>query len=66
MTSYGVDTNWYMDSRATDHITSELEKLTVCNQYHGGDHVHATNGTCMEISHVGHSTLHSPSSKIHL
>lgn len=26
-TSYGEDTNWYMDTGATDHITSELEKL---------------------------------------
>lgn len=28
-TSYGVDTNWYVDTGATDHITSELEKLTI-------------------------------------
>ena len=66
MTSYEVDTNWYMDSDATDHITSDLEKLTVRDKYHSGEHVHAANGSGMEISHVGHSTLHSPSSKIHL
>jgi hypothetical protein len=36
-TNYGVDTNWYMDSGATDHITSELEKLTVRDKYHGHD-----------------------------
>jgi hypothetical protein len=36
-TNYGVDTNWYMDSGATDHITSELEKLTVRDKYHGQD-----------------------------
>jgi hypothetical protein len=28
-TSYGVDTSWYVDSGATDHVTSELEKLTI-------------------------------------
>jgi hypothetical protein len=28
-TSYGVDTNWYMDSGTTDHITSELETSTM-------------------------------------
>jgi hypothetical protein len=27
--SYGVDTNWYSDIGATDHITSELDKLTM-------------------------------------
>jgi hypothetical protein len=33
--SYGVNTNWYVDTRATDHITSELEKLMVRDKYHG-------------------------------
>ena len=55
-----------MDLGATDHITKELEKLAVRDKYHGGDHVHATNGIGMEISHVGHSTLHHPPHKIHL
>jgi hypothetical protein len=64
--SYGVDTNWYMDSGVTDHITGELEKLTICDKYHGGDQVHAANGSGMEIDHIGHSTLHSPAGKIHL
>jgi histone deacetylase 1/2 len=65
-TSYGVDTNWYMDSGAIDHITSELDKLTVRDKYSGGEHVHAANIFGMEIKHVGHSTLHSPTSNIHL
>lgn len=37
-TSYGVDTNWYIDTGATDRITSELDKLTVRDRYGGGDH----------------------------
>jgi histone deacetylase 1/2 len=65
-TSYGVDTNWYMDSGATDHITSDLEKLSVRDRYHGGEHVHAANGSGMDISHVGHSFVHSPPHKMHL
>jgi hypothetical protein len=65
-TSYGGNTNWYMDFDAMDHITSELEKLTVHDKYHGGDQIHAANGSGMEISYVGHSTLHSPIDKIHL
>jgi hypothetical protein len=28
-TSYSVDTNWYTDTGATDHITGEPEKLTI-------------------------------------
>jgi hypothetical protein len=36
-TSYGVDTNWYMDSGATDNITSNLEKLSIHDRYKGHD-----------------------------
>jgi histone deacetylase 1/2 len=63
---YGVDTNWYMDSDAMDHITSELDRLSYRDKYHDGDHVHAANGSGMEISHVGHSIVQSPPHKIHL
>ncbi|WVZ72601.1 hypothetical protein U9M48_021034 [Paspalum notatum var. saurae] len=35
--SYGIDTNWYADSGATNHITGELEKLTVRDRYNGHD-----------------------------
>nr|XP_040249416.1 protein no-on-transient A-like [Aegilops tauschii subsp. strangulata] len=43
-TSYGVDTNWYVDSGATEHITNELEKVTVSEKYRGHDQVHNANG----------------------
>jgi len=55
-----------MNSKATDHITGELEKLSICDKYMGGDQVHASNGAGMEIHHVGHSILHSPTSYLHL
>ncbi|XP_073362953.1 uncharacterized protein [Aegilops tauschii subsp. strangulata] len=42
---YGVDTNWYMDSGATDHITGDLEKLTVRERYTDNDQIHAANGS---------------------
>jgi histone deacetylase 1/2 len=61
MTGYGVDTNWYMDTGATDHITGELEKLTTRDKYLGGDQVHTASGSGMEIRHIGHGVLHSPS-----
>jgi hypothetical protein len=35
-TSYGVDSNWYADSGATDHVTGELDKLAVKDNYTGG------------------------------
>ncbi|XP_071685375.1 uncharacterized protein [Lolium perenne] len=33
--AYGVDTNWYQDSGATHHITSELNNLTFRDTYKG-------------------------------
>jgi hypothetical protein len=35
--SYHIDTNKYTDTGATDHIMGELEKLAICEEYHGGD-----------------------------
>jgi len=55
-----------MDTGATDHITGELEKLTIRDKYSGNEQVHAANGTGMEIGYVGHSVLHSPRTHIHL
>lgn len=43
-TSYQVDPNWYMDSGATDHITSDLDRLTIKDKYGGGDQVQVGNG----------------------
>lgn len=36
--SYDVDTNWYIDTGATDHITNDLDKLTVKERYNGKRH----------------------------
>jgi hypothetical protein len=62
--SCNVDTNWYMDSGATDHITDELEKLTVGNKYQGGDQIHMASGAGMDISHIGHVVVNIPHSPI--
>jgi hypothetical protein len=57
-----VDTNWYADSGATDHITSELDKLAIRDKYNGGEKVRTANGANMEeISYTGKSFIHTPS-----
>jgi hypothetical protein len=61
-----VDTNWFTDTGATNHITGELNKLSIHEKYDGRDHVHTASGTGMEISHIGHSVLHTPDSSLHL
>jgi histone deacetylase 1/2 len=64
--SYGVDTNWYIDSGATNHLTSELSKLSTHEQYKGHDQIHTVSGQGMDIKHVGHSIIHTPHNFIHL
>jgi hypothetical protein len=44
ITSCDVETNWYANSGATNHITSDLEKLTAQDKYLGNDQVHTASG----------------------
>jgi histone deacetylase 1/2 len=64
--SYGVDTNWYIDSGATDHITGELENLHVRDHYNGNEQIHTASGSGMDIHHVGHSVFHTHTHDLHL
>ena len=64
--AYTVDTNWYTDTGATDHVTSDLEKLSFREKYKGGDHIHTASGAGMEIKHVGHTIVPTPSKPLHL
>jgi hypothetical protein len=66
MASYQVDTNRYPDSGPTHHIMGELSKLSTHHKYKGQDCVHTTDGSGMEISHIGHSILHTPNRSLHL
>jgi histone deacetylase 1/2 len=61
--SYGVDTNWYSDTGATNHITGELNNLTMRDTYRGNDKVNTASGQGMSISHIGHSTVHTQAQK---
>jgi hypothetical protein len=58
--SYNIDTNWYFDTGATDHITGELEKLTMKERYYGGDQVHMASGVGMKIKQIGRGIVHIP------
>jgi hypothetical protein len=56
-TGYNMDIEWYTDTGATDHITSELDKLTTREKYGGADQVHTANGSGMPIRHIGQSSI---------
>jgi hypothetical protein len=51
--------NWYSDTGATDHITSDLDRLTMRERYQGGDQVQVGNGTDLQILHIGHSSINT-------
>jgi hypothetical protein len=53
-----------MDTGATDHLTSNLERLHVHERYGGKDQVQVANGSGLSISHIGHSNL--AGSSLHL
>ena len=58
--SYKIDPNWYNDTGATDHITSDLDRLVVRERYNGNDHVQVSNGAGLKILHIGHSSTCIP------
>ena len=55
--SYPVDASWYMDTGATNHLTSEMGKLSTQEPYRGHDQVRTANGEGMHISHIGQASL---------
>jgi hypothetical protein len=64
--SYGVDTNWYTNIGVTDHITSELDKLSTKEKYTGKETIQMENGSGMGINYIGNSTLHTPTRDLYL
>ncbi|KAK1631350.1 hypothetical protein QYE76_005665 [Lolium multiflorum] len=54
--SYGVDTNcqsnWHIDSGATDHIIGDLHKLTIRDKYNGNDQVYSASGSGISMNEV--------------
>jgi hypothetical protein len=64
--SGNANPNWYLDFDTTDHITGELEKLTMHDRYTGNDQIHAANDAGMEIVYVGKSVLPTSTRSLHL
>jgi hypothetical protein len=55
------DNVWYTDSAMTDHITGDLERLTMHDTYLDQDQIHTANRTGMTINRVGNSIIPTPS-----
>ncbi|TYK18916.1 retrotransposon protein, putative, Ty1-copia subclass [Cucumis melo var. makuwa] len=40
-----IDSNWYTDSGATNHLTHSLSNLSTGSEYGGGNQIYAANGS---------------------
>ena len=64
-----IDPSWYLDSGATNHITSDINNLSIRSNYKGTDKLIVGNGHKLDISHVGDTLVQShtqPFKKLHL
>jgi hypothetical protein len=61
-----MDTNWYPDTGATHHMTSELNNLTMRDNYRGHNKVHTASVQGIDIAHVGHSIISNHDQNFHL
>nr|CAN66203.1 hypothetical protein VITISV_015760 [Vitis vinifera] len=63
-----MDSNWHMGSGATNHITANLNDLTIKDNYRGKEKLTVGNGQNLDIKHVGSPsfTLHTNSQPLHL
>lgn len=50
-----IDPNWYVDSGASNHVTSDFNNVTNSMPYGGKEKVVVGNGTALPISHIGTS-----------
>ncbi|KAJ4758161.1 polyprotein [Rhynchospora pubera] len=56
--STSTPTEWYLDSGATHHITSDINNLSSFVPYDGMDRLQIGDGNGMSISHIGSFTIH--------
>ena len=47
-----MDSNWHMGSGATNHITANLNDLTIKDNYRGKEKLTVGNGQNLDIKHV--------------
>ncbi|KAL5834541.1 hypothetical protein ACOSQ4_014038 [Xanthoceras sorbifolium] len=51
------DPAWYMDSGATNHVTSSLGNLSIQSYYNGNERLTVGNGQQLPIAHIGSSYI---------
>jgi histone deacetylase 1/2 len=55
------DTNWYLDTGSTNHLTNNFNNLSFqSDTYLGNDQIHVGDGAGLPIKHIGSTTLSTP------
>lgn len=57
-----LDSNWYLDSWATNHLTNNFNNLFTRSEYGGESQIYAANSSGLSILYYGSSSLMSSSS----
>lgn len=55
--------SWFLDSGATNHVTSQLGNLTLQQDYYGKGKTAVGNGSLLNISHIGDSLIQVPATR---
>ncbi|GKV05051.1 hypothetical protein SLEP1_g17100 [Rubroshorea leprosula] len=55
-----------LDSGVNNHVTTDLTNLALHSEYNGPNELQIGDGTGLKITHVGHSTLSTPTSSLPL
>lgn len=56
--------NWFPDTGATHHATPDSSQFSHIDEYHGNDQLYAGNGKGLPITHVGSSSIITPSASL--
>ncbi|KAA8519345.1 hypothetical protein F0562_013601 [Nyssa sinensis] len=61
------DANWYPDTGSTNHLTHDLQNLTIhAEPYAGYDQIQVDDGAGLHIQHIGSTTLATPTQSFSL
>lgn len=64
--SYNPEQTWFADTRATNHITNDMNNLSIQSEYQGTDKVAISNGQGLQILISGSSMVRTPSTVFQL
>lgn len=66
LTSSASSSVWLIDSGATNHMTADLSNLTFSSPYPTIDTIQKANCGGLQVSNIGHSTISTSASTMHL